>query len=36
VRCSSIVLSCQQSGSGDTTKLLIALQDGQQVEAVIM
>jgi adenine C2-methylase RlmN of 23S rRNA A2503 and tRNA A37 len=30
------VLKCQQAASGDTTKLLIQLQDGMQVEAVVM
>uniref|UniRef100_A0A383VBW3 Radical SAM core domain-containing protein n=1 Tax=Tetradesmus obliquus TaxID=3088 RepID=A0A383VBW3_TETOB len=35
-RCTSTVLRCQQSTGGDTTKLLIQLQDGMQVEAVVM
>jgi hypothetical protein len=35
-RMTSSVLSVQRSGGGDTTKLLIQLQDGQQVEAVVM
>jgi hypothetical protein len=35
-RCTSKVLRCQQSTGGDTTKLLIQLQDGMQVEAVLM
>jgi hypothetical protein len=30
------VLQCQEAASGDTTKLLIQLQDGMQVEAVVM
>jgi adenine C2-methylase RlmN of 23S rRNA A2503 and tRNA A37 len=30
------VLSCKQSADGDTTKLLLQLQDGMEVEAVIM
>lgn len=30
------VLRCQEAASGDTTKLLIQLQDGLQVEAVVM
>eukprot|EP00879_Flechtneria_rotunda_P031391 GHRR01034289.1.p1 GENE.GHRR01034289.1~~GHRR01034289.1.p1 ORF type:complete len:171 (+),score=36.20 GHRR01034289.1:290-802(+) len=34
--CSSTVLMCQQSAGADTTKLLIQLQDGMQVEAVVM
>ncbi len=34
--CLSRVLRCQTSSDGETTKLLIALQDGQQVESVIM
>ncbi len=32
----STVLQCQTSGSADTTKLLLKLQNGMQVEAVIM
>ncbi len=32
----STVLHCQTSGSADTTKLLLKLQNGMQVEAVIM
>lgn len=35
-RSSSTVLHCQQSAGADTTKLLIQLQDGMQVEAVVM
>jgi adenine C2-methylase RlmN of 23S rRNA A2503 and tRNA A37 len=30
------VLSCKQSTDGETTKLLLQLQDGMEVEAVIM
>lgn len=30
------VLKCSTSSDGETTKLLVALQDGQQVESVIM
>lgn len=30
------VLKCQEAASGDTTKLLIQLQDGMQVESVVM
>ena len=32
----SSVLQCQTSSSADTTKLLLQLQNGQQMEAVIM
>lgn len=35
-RMSSRVLRCQQSAGGDTTKLLLELADGLQVEAVVM
>eukprot|EP00878_Enallax_costatus_P031373 GHUV01034308.1.p1 GENE.GHUV01034308.1~~GHUV01034308.1.p1 ORF type:complete len:406 (+),score=101.34 GHUV01034308.1:170-1387(+) len=35
-RLTSSVLNCQQSVGADTTKLLIQLQDGMQVEAVVM
>lgn len=35
-RSTSRVLSSQTSGAGETTKLLVQLQDGLQVEAVVM
>ena len=35
-RCTSKVLQCQEAATADTTKLLIQLQDGLQVEAVVM
>lgn len=35
-RCTSKVLRVQEAASADTTKLLIELQDGLQVEAVVM
>jgi hypothetical protein len=35
-RATSAVLRVQRSVGGDTTKLLVRLQDGQQVEAVVM
>ena len=34
--CTSQVVSCQTSASKDTSKLLLRLQDGMEVEAVIM
>ena len=36
VRCTSRVVQCQSSADGETSKLLLELQDGLQVEAVIM
>ena len=36
VRCTSRVVHCQSSADGETSKLLLDLQDGLQVEAVIM
>lgn len=36
VHLTSSVLQCQTSSSGDTSKLLLKLQSGMQVEAVIM
>ncbi|KAK9806306.1 hypothetical protein WJX72_009538 [[Myrmecia] bisecta] len=35
-RCTCSVEACQTSGDGETTKMLVRLQDGLQVEAVIM
>ena len=35
-RSTSKVLTCQSSSGADTTKLLVQLQDGMQVEAVVM
>ncbi len=36
VKCTSRVVHCQHSADGETSKLLLELQDGLQVEAVIM
>ena len=36
VICTSRVMQCQHSADGETSKLLLELQDGLQVEAVIM
>ena len=36
VKCTSRVVQCQHSSDGETSKLLLELQDGLQVEAVIM
>ena len=36
VKCTSRVVHCQHSEDGETSKLLLELQDGLQVEAVIM
>lgn len=36
VKCTSRVVHCQHSADGETSKLLLELQDGLAVEAVIM